>query len=186
MRQCLFLVINIVTLLFRFAHKGGVKSIVSENLLLKHQLLILNRSRQKAPSLKPIDRLLFGWLAMLLSPGRLVKAAIIITPSTLLAFHQALVKRKYRRLFGSTNRGNPGPGTIRREFLDQIFFWGSLDLERKLTSFKEYYNNYRVHSAIDGDTPIEHYNEIESEPINLKQYSWQKHCAGLFHTPIAV
>ena len=28
-------------------------------------------------------------------------------------------------------------GTIRREFLDQTFFWGSLDLERKLTSFKE-------------------------------------------------
>ena len=31
-------------------------------------------------------------------------------------------------------------GTVRREFLDHVPFWGALDLERKLHSFKDHYN----------------------------------------------
>ena len=31
---------------------GGVKALVAENLLLKHQLLILQRSRRRAPNLR--------------------------------------------------------------------------------------------------------------------------------------
>ncbi len=46
---------------------------------------------------------------MLLNPGRMMKATIIIKPSTLFAFHRALVKKKYQRLFGSTRKGKPGP-----------------------------------------------------------------------------
>ena len=47
---------------------------------------------------------------MFLSAGRIRKAAIALQPSTLLAFHQALVRRKYRRLFSSTPRPKkPGP-----------------------------------------------------------------------------
>lgn len=34
-------------------------------------------------------------------------------------------------------------GTIRREYLDHVPFWNSLDLERKLGAFKDYYNHYR-------------------------------------------
>ena len=33
-------------------------------------------------------------------------------------------------------------GTIRRDYLDYVPFWNSLDLERKLGEFKDYYNNY--------------------------------------------
>ena len=39
-------------------------------------------------------------------------------------------------------------GTIRREYLDQTFFWNSVDLERKLKLFKDYTNQYRVHSTL--------------------------------------
>lgn len=45
--------------------KGNVKTIVAENLILKHQLLLLLRSRRKAPALIPFDmrdRLLMGYL----------------------------------------------------------------------------------------------------------------------------
>ena len=35
--------------------------------------------------------------------------AIIIKPATLLKFHRALVKRKYRRLFSNKNHKRPGP-----------------------------------------------------------------------------
>jgi len=32
-------------------------------------------------------------------------------------------------------------GTIRREYLDYIFFWNTTDLEKKLTEFGDYYND---------------------------------------------
>jgi hypothetical protein len=31
-------------------------------------------------------------------------------------------------------------GTLRREYLDQTFFWNGLDLHRKLDRFAAYYN----------------------------------------------
>src|ERR1700716_4562517 len=80
---------------------GGVRAVIAENLLLKQQLIVLRRARQRAPNLTPSDRLLCGFCSMFLSPGRIRKAAIGVRPSTLLAFHQALVSRKYHRLFSS-------------------------------------------------------------------------------------
>jgi len=44
-------------------------------------------------------------------------------------------------------------GTTRREFLDHVLFWNTLDLERKLEEFRTYYNLERVHSSLDGNTP---------------------------------
>ena len=83
---------------------------MAENLLLKHQLIVLRRGRRRAPRLTPSDRLLCGFGSLFLSPGRIRKVAIALRPSTLLAFHQALVRRKYRRLFSSTpSPKKPGP-----------------------------------------------------------------------------
>jgi transposase InsO family protein len=42
-------------------------------------------------------------------PNRLVRAAIVLKPSTLLRLHRALTNRKYRRLFSSAVRKKPGP-----------------------------------------------------------------------------
>ena len=359
MKWLLFLLINIITLFFQLAGKGGVRAVISENLLLKQQLFIINRSRKRAPALKTTERIMFGWLSMLLSANRLVKTAIIVKPSTLLGFHRALVKKKYQRLFGFSHKGKPGPkgpslelvkliidikqhnphygcpkiallisnqfgietnkdvvrrilfqyykpnpsdyndsswlsligntkdslwsvdlfrcesitlqsywilvvmeqwsrkiigfgvhagpvngpalcrlfnqaiagnatpntistdhdplfkfhrwranlrlrdideiktipytpishpfierliGTIRREYLDRTFFWNSLDLQRKLSRFRDYYNNHRVHSSIDGSTPNEKYTSVHHKANSLTQYKWQSHCSGLFHT----
>jgi hypothetical protein len=44
-------------------------------------------------------------------------------------------------------------GTIRREFLDHVPFWGALDLERKLHSFKDYYNRDRAHRGLATTVP---------------------------------
>ena len=84
-------------------------SVVAESVLLKHQLLILNRSRQRAPHLRLSDRLVAGWCALLIRPSRLIRSAIVLKPSTLLRLHQALKNRKYRRLFSSSRGGGPGP-----------------------------------------------------------------------------
>ena len=89
---------------------GGVRAVIAENLLLKQQLIVLRRPRQRAPRLTASDRLLFGFGSLFLSPGRIRKVAIGVRPSTLLAFHQALVRRTYRRLFSSSEcPKQPGP-----------------------------------------------------------------------------
>lgn len=83
---------------------------IAENLLLKQQLIVLRRGRQRAPNLTRRDRLLCGFGSLFLGPGRIRTVAIGLRPSTLLAFHQALVRRKYRRLFSSSPRPQtPGP-----------------------------------------------------------------------------
>jgi putative transposase len=52
----------------------------------------------------------------------------------------------------------------------------------KLSAFKSYYNGYRSHAFLDGKTPVE---TPESKGIDFKSYRWQKHCRGLYQTPIA-
>jgi transposase InsO family protein len=76
-------------------------------------------------------------------------------------------------------------GTIRREYLDHMFFWGQRDLEKKLDDFKHYYNEFRVHSSLAAKTPSENAEQVEKSPINLDNYDWKIHCKGLFHTPVA-
>jgi hypothetical protein len=89
---------------------GGVRAVMAENLLLKQQLIVLRRARQRMPNLSRSDRLLCGFWSLFLDPGRIRKVAIALRPSTLLAFHQALVRRKYRGLFSSRpRRKKPGP-----------------------------------------------------------------------------
>ncbi len=81
---------------------------MAENLLLKQQLITLTRQRSRAPRLTSFDRVLFGYLTFFISKNRLQKLAVILKPATLLKFHQALVKRKYRDLYSSKNRIKPG------------------------------------------------------------------------------
>jgi putative transposase len=79
-------------------------------LVLKHQLLIGNRSRQRAPNLTTLDRVLFGLTILFMRPHRIPRLSVIIKPATLLKFHKALVDDKYRRLFSSSGRPRkPGP-----------------------------------------------------------------------------
>jgi transposase InsO family protein len=87
-----------------------VRAVIAENLLLRQQLIVLRRGRHRAPNLTLHDRLLCGLGSLFLNPGRIGRVAIALRPSTLLAFHQALVRRKYRRLFSSASCATkPGP-----------------------------------------------------------------------------
>ena len=76
-------------------------------------------------------------------------------------------------------------GTIRREYLDCLFFWNADDLERKLDAFKQYYNHQRVHQSLKGLTPESVSNNVQSRCAQLGHYSWKSDCNGLFQTPIA-
>ena len=55
MRQWLILVAHLVVTIIKVAAPAGARSVVAESLILKHQLLILNRSRKRAPKLVALD-----------------------------------------------------------------------------------------------------------------------------------
>ena len=93
---------------------------VAESVLVKQQLLILNRSRQRSPNLRTSARLVAGLCALLIRPARLIRSAIVLKSSTLLSLHQALRNRKYRLLFSSQRRGRPGPKGPNKELLEAV------------------------------------------------------------------
>jgi transposase InsO family protein len=361
MKNLLILLAHLLTTIAKLLRPGGARAIVADSLLMKQQLLIINRSRRRAPNFSALERFLFGFWSLFLNPRRIHQAAVIIRPSTLLNFHDMLKKRKYRRLYSSGRKGKPGPkgpsrdliqaivelkqrnsrfgcrriaqqinkafgvvidkdvvrrvlekhyrpylddngpswltfighakdslwsidlfrcesilmkshwvlvvmdqftrriigfgvhagdvdgvalcrmfntaistrgvpkylssdndplflyhqwhsnlrildvdeiktvpytplshpfierliGTIRREYLDHTFFWNAQDLERKLMSFRQYYNRDRVHHSLGGETPAVAGGDPRTLGAKLSNYSWISHCNGLFQTPSA-
>src|SRR5437016_6362017 len=105
MSNLVILFIHFIATLARLLGPGGVRSLVAESLLLKHQILILNRSRKRSPNLHASDRVLAGLMALLVRPTRLLRSAIVLKPSTLLALHKAMSKGKYRMLFAPNLTG---------------------------------------------------------------------------------
>ena len=363
MRDLLLLAIHLFVTLAKLLRPGGARAVAAESLLLKQQLIVSNRSRQRAPNLSTLDRFVLGLITLFVSPRRIPKLSAIVKSATLRKFHKALVDRKYRILFSSSGRprkpgpkgpsseliaaivamkqrnprfgymkiaqqishafgldidkdvvrrvlakhyqpgdsGSTGPswltliaqaknslwsldlfrceslllrshwvmvvmdvftrrivgfgveradidgisvcrmfncaiagqslpkhvstdhdplfrfhrwlanlrvleideiksvpqvseshpfierliGTLRREYLDHVFFWNALDLERKLKAFAIYYNSHRVHQSLSGITPDDKSGKPHSACAALASYGWQPHCQGLFHTPIA-
>ena len=362
MRHLASLLFHLLVTVMKLVGSGGVRSVLAESLLLKHQLLIVNRSRERAPNLRSMDRVIAGFCIGLMSPARLLRSAIVLKPATIMNFHRALVQRKYRSLFTPKRRGRPGPkgpspeliaaivemkcrnprfgcrriaqqisfafgvevdkdivrralfkhyrpepgargpswltllghakdslwsvdlfrceslilkthgvmvvmdqytrriigfafhvgvldgaavcrmlnrivretegtphalssdhdplfefhrwhanlrileiaeiktvpyvplshpfierliGTIRRELLDQIPFWGGRDLACKLRHFKDYYNRERTHVSLAGRTPETSDANVRRAALNVASYRWRSHCRGLYQLPAA-
>src|SRR5271166_6563022 len=120
MRNLVILFVHVVATLARLLGPGGMRSVVAESVLVKQQLLILKRSRQRSPRLLTSDRLVAGLCALLIRPARLIRSAIVLKPSTLLGLHQALRNRKYRRLFSSQRGGKPGPKGPNKELIEAV------------------------------------------------------------------
>src|SRR5580765_5360424 len=108
MRDLIFLVVHVVVTVLRLVQPGGVRAVVAESVLAKHQLLILNRSRRRAPNLRVLDRLIAGFCSLWIRPRRYRRVAIAFKP-TFLNFHRAMVERKYRFLFSRKQGRKPGP-----------------------------------------------------------------------------
>jgi putative transposase len=110
MKDLALIVIHILVTAAKLLSPGGLRAVMIENALLRQQLIVLRRSRRRAPNLTTLDRFLFGFGLFFLRPGRASKVAVALRPSTFLKFHQALVRRKYHRLFSSRHRASkPGP-----------------------------------------------------------------------------
>src|SRR5687768_199516 len=125
MRDWFVLIAYLIVTTIRTVTPGGTRAVIAESLLLKHQLLILNRTRRKAPRLRTLDRILLGLSASLVAPQRMPKVAVAVRPATLLRFHRALVRRKYQWLFSANSRRRPGPKGPSKELIAAI-----LDIKR--------------------------------------------------------
>ena len=120
MRDCLVLLIHLIVTVLRLAMPRGARCVVAESVLVKHQLLILNRGRKRAPNLRSADRVIAGLCTLFMRPVRVLRSAIVLKPSTLLHLHHLLAKRKYQMLF-STKRGRqPGPKGPSKELVDAV------------------------------------------------------------------
>jgi hypothetical protein len=120
MRDFVIVFIHLLTTVARLASAGGFRSVVAESVLVTHQLLILNRSRQGTPHLRLSDRLVGGWCALFMRQCRLLRSAIVLKPSTLLSLHRALRSRRSRQLFSSERKGRPGPKGAPKELIEAV------------------------------------------------------------------
>jgi hypothetical protein len=90
MKDLLIHLIHLLTTIARLLGPGGAKAIVADSLLMKQPLRIFNRTRRRSPNLSALDRFLLGFWSLFLSPRHILRAAVIIRPSTLLKFHRLL------------------------------------------------------------------------------------------------
>ena len=130
MLEIIELLIHLTVTVIKLLKPGGVKVVMAETIVMKQQLIVVNRHRKRAPSLATRDRFLFGLLAMLIGECRLQKVTVILKPATVLAFHKALVKRKYSKLYSNKTKGIPG-----RKPQDQVLINLVIEMKSRNSSF---------------------------------------------------
>src|SRR5580693_8314991 len=106
------LTLSFTTLFSMFRSRAALQL---ENLALRHQIGVLQRSSRKRPKLPPADRLFWVWLSRLWRDWR--SALAIVKPETVLAWHRAGF-----RLFWTwkVRHGKPGRPAISCEVRDLI------------------------------------------------------------------
>src|SRR5210317_1302184 len=77
MKILLLILAHLLTTLARLLGPGGAKAIVADSLLMKRQLLVINRSRKRAPNLSVLDRFLLGFWSLFLSPHHIVHMLLL-------------------------------------------------------------------------------------------------------------
>src|SRR5215469_4582908 len=105
-----------------------------ENLALRHQIGILQRSARKRPKLTPADRLFWVGLSRIWRDWR--SALAIVRPETVVAWHRAGFRRFWT---GKVRRGQSGRPVIAREVRELIRkmcwenpSWGAPRIHREL------------------------------------------------------
>jgi glutamyl-tRNA reductase len=73
-------VLHLLVTIAKLLGPGRAKAVVAKSLLVKQQLLVINRSRRRAPNLSAHDRCLFGFCLLFLDPRRIQRAAVVIQP----------------------------------------------------------------------------------------------------------
>ena len=74
MKDLLVLLAHLLTTIAKLLGPGGARAVVADSLLMKQQLMVINRSRRRAPNLSALDRFLFGFWSLFLNPRRIQRA----------------------------------------------------------------------------------------------------------------
>jgi len=130
MKSIFLLFVHLVVTIAKLLGPGGAKSVVADRLLMKQQLLIIDRSRRRAPNLTVSDRFALAFWTLFLIPRHIQRAAVIVRPLTLLKFHAQLKKCKYRLLFSSRKYSKPRPKGPSKQIIDAV-----IELKRRNPSF---------------------------------------------------
>src|SRR5262249_7187840 len=140
MRDIFTLFLHAIVVIIRLDRPGGLRSVVAESVLMRHQVLILNRGRKRAPNLRASDRMIAGLCTLLMRPARVLRSAIALRPSTLMHFHKILTKQKYRMLFSPKRVRRPGPIGPTKELIDAVVemkrrnrTWGCKRIAQQIT-----------------------------------------------------
>src|SRR6516165_8728421 len=120
MRDIVIVLVALIVTVVRLTRPGGLRSVVAESVLVKHQLRILRCGRKRAPSLRAADRIIAGLCTFFMHPARVPRSAIVLKPSTLLHLHHVLTKRKYHLLFSSGRGHQPGPKGPDKALIDAV------------------------------------------------------------------
>ena len=70
MRDIFTLFLHAIVIIIRLGRPGGLRSVVAESVLMRHQILILNRGRKRARNLRPADRIIASLCTLLMRPAR--------------------------------------------------------------------------------------------------------------------
>jgi hypothetical protein len=120
MRDVVLLLVHLIATVVRLARPGGLRGVVAESVLVKQQLLILNRGRKRAPNLRASDRIIAALCTLFLRPARILRSAIVLKPSTFLHLHNLLRKLKYRLLLSPQRGHRPGRKGPNKELIDAV------------------------------------------------------------------
>ena len=120
MRDIFTLFLHSIVTIIRLARPGGLRAVIAESVLMRHQVLILNRGRKRAPNLRSSDRIIAGLCTLMMRPARVLRSAVVLKTSTLLHFHKMLIQHKYRLLFSAKRVRRPGPKGPTKELIDAV------------------------------------------------------------------
>jgi hypothetical protein len=101
MRDLLILLVHLMVSLARLAGPGGLRSVVAESVLVRHQLLVRRGGRKRAPNLRAADQITMGLCTPFIRPTRVFRFAIVLKPATLCVFRSVVrngLDRRHQRV----------------------------------------------------------------------------------------
>jgi hypothetical protein len=124
----------LITLSSLLSGLRGQAALQAENIALRHQLTVLQRTDTKRPVLKPDDRCLWVWLSRLWSGWR--SALIIVMPETVIGWH----RQGFRWYWTwKVRRGKAGRPQVPKQ---------SRDLIRTMSRENPIWGKPRIHSEL--------------------------------------
>jgi hypothetical protein len=105
-----FLLITRTASWLRLSQRGEIR-LIAEILILRHQLVVLQRRQPRRPKLNWADRALLAILLGVIPKARRHGLRLLVTPDTMLRWHRDIIRRRWAV---RSMRGRPGRPATRR------------------------------------------------------------------------